>query len=83
MSSKKMFAHRFRTTNHILNIMPIWVLMISASSGQSRAQPTKLPERHLPPSLKEDPAHLKEHLKDTIDVVDSMSPEELEFHYFK
>ncbi|CAC5405703.1 MCFD2 [Mytilus coruscus] len=34
-------------------------------------------------SLTQDEAHIKEHLKDEIDVTKKMTPQELEFHYFR
>ncbi|XP_048734986.1 multiple coagulation factor deficiency protein 2 homolog [Ostrea edulis] len=49
------------------------------------------PVQHVPadqfnihdPKITQDQAHLKEHLKDQIDTNRQMSPEEMEFHYFR
>ncbi|KAL4238387.1 hypothetical protein ACF0H5_003096 [Mactra antiquata] len=45
--------------------------------------PEQRPTSFNDPKITQDEAHLKEHLKDEINVKQNMSPEEMEFHYFR
>lgn len=71
----------------LLLSLVVWCCYGHGNHGQQADHPGQ----HIPadqfnihdPKITQDEAHLKEHLKDQIDTNKQMTPEEMEFHYFR